>query len=82
MIAVYKRGVSPKQMMHELESLSHHEKCIIIPDRTLAIKQAWDQAQNQGWIVITGKGNELYRHRYSLPTTSDLNTLNYLNDTF
>ncbi|MDX1805837.1 MAG: UDP-N-acetylmuramoyl-L-alanyl-D-glutamate--2,6-diaminopimelate ligase [Paenisporosarcina sp.] len=73
-------GVSPKQMMHELESFSHQEKCIIIPDRTLAIKHAWDQAQNQDWIVITGKGNELYQHRYSLPTTSDLNTLNYLND--
>lgn len=74
-------GVSSDQMLYELESLSHHENCIIIPDRTLAIKYAWEQAQNQDWIMITGKGNEHYQQRYSLRTTSDLHTLNYLLNT-
>lgn len=74
--------VSSEQMIYELKSLSQHEKCIIIPDRTLAIKQAWAQAQNQDWIMITGKGDELYQQKYSLPSTSDLCTLHYLNDTF
>ena len=72
--------VSTDEMFKELETFSHHEKCKVILDRTLAIKFAWTLAKNRDWIMITGKGNERYQQRYTLPTTSDLSTLKYLND--
>ena len=74
-------GVSSEQMYKELESFGQHEKCLIIPDRTDAIKYAWEIAQNRDWIVITGKGNEYYQQSYSMPTVSDSQTLQYLLDT-
>lgn len=73
-------GVSSAQMIEDLESFGHHEKCVIIPDRTEAIKYAWEMAKNRDWVVITGKGNELYQQRYSIPTFSDSQTLQYLLD--
>jgi len=73
-------GVSSDQMIRDLEYFGHHEKCVIIPDRTEAIKYAWELAKNRDWIVITGKGNELYQQIYSMPTFSDSQTLQYLLD--
>lgn len=74
-------GVSSKQMMQELESLGPRDKCVIIPDRTEAIKYAWELSQQNDWVIITGKGNEHYQQTYSMPTSSDLQTLKYLLDT-
>lgn len=71
-------GVPEKQMIRELQELGSHEKCVICPDRTEAIKYAWEIAQPDDWIVITGKGNEAYKQSYSLSTKSDIDTLNYL----
>ena len=75
-------GVSSEQMIHELSSLDPLNKCVIIPDRTLAIQYAWDQAQNKDLVVITGKGIENYQQNFALPTLSDIHTLNHLNDSF
>ncbi len=71
-------GVSSDQMIKDLESFGNHEKCVITPDRTEAIKYAWELAKNCDWIVITGKGNELYQLNYSICTFSDSQTLQYL----
>jgi len=73
-------GVSPEEMMRELQSLDYQDRCIIIPDRTDAIKYAWELAQNQDWIVITGKGNEQYQQGFAMNTNSDSETLKYLMD--
>ena len=75
-------GVSSEQMIQELSSLDPLSKCVIIPDRTLAIQYAWDQAQNKDLVVITGKGIENYQQNFALLTLSDIHTLNYLNDSF
>ncbi|MEI4770821.1 UDP-N-acetylmuramoyl-L-alanyl-D-glutamate--2,6-diaminopimelate ligase [Psychrobacillus sp. FJAT-51614] len=74
-------GVSIDNMLKELTELNLQDKCLVIPDRTQAIQYAWKQAQDQDWIVITGKGIEDYRQPFSLPTTSDMETLHYLNHT-
>ena len=71
-------GVSYKEMIKELEELGNHEKCIIIPDRTTAIHYAWERASDDDWIVITGKGCEAYQQKYALPTTTEMDTLDYL----
>jgi len=71
-------GVSYKEMIMELEALGNHEKCIIIPDRTMAIHYAWERAKENDWVVITGKGCETYQQEYSYPTKNDIETLRYL----
>lgn len=71
-------GVPEEQMIRELQELGAHDKCVIYPDRTEAIRYAWEIAQPDDWIVITGKGNEAYKQSYSLSTKSDIDTLNYL----
>lgn len=50
----------------------------IIPDRTLAIKQAIEHAHPGDWICITGKGAEEYQQEFKLPTTSDIETVQFL----
>ncbi len=50
----------------------------IIPDRTLAIKQAVEHAQPGDWICITGKGAEEYQQKFELPTSSDIETVHFL----
>lgn len=75
-------GVPSEQMIQDLYALDPLNRCIIIPDRTLAIQYAWENAQNNDLIVITGKGIENYQQSFSLPTSSDVHTLNYLNDSF
>ncbi|WP_059104880.1 UDP-N-acetylmuramoyl-L-alanyl-D-glutamate--2,6-diaminopimelate ligase [Shouchella shacheensis] len=52
----------------------------IIPDRTLAIKQAMEHSKPNDWIVITGKGHEKYEQDFKLPTTSDMETVKYINN--
>lgn len=73
-------GVPSEQMIRDLNALDPMNRCIIIPDRTLAIQYAWEKAQNNDLIVITGKGIENYQNSFSLPTASDIHTLHYLND--
>jgi len=75
-------GIPSEQMIQDLHTLDPMNRCIIIPDRTLAIQYAWEIAQNNDLIVITGKGIENYQQNFSLPTSSDIQTLNYLNDSF
>lgn len=74
-------GVPSEQMIRDLNALDPMNRCIIIPDRTLAIQYAWEKAQNNDLIIITGKGIENYQSSFSLPTASDIHTLQYLNDT-
>ncbi|RLQ84937.1 UDP-N-acetylmuramoyl-L-alanyl-D-glutamate--2,6-diaminopimelate ligase [Planomicrobium sp. Y74] len=54
------------------------EKGKIIPDRTLAIKQAVEDSQSGDWVVITGKGHEKYQQTFHLPTDSDRETVNFI----
>ena len=54
------------------------EKGIVIPDRTLAIQFAFQTGIKDDWIIITGKGPENYRHPFTLPTTSDGETVLFL----
>ena len=75
-------GIPSEQMIQDLYALDPLNRCIIIPDRTLAIQYAWENAQNNDLIVITGKGIENYQQSFSLPTSTDIQTLNYLNDSF
>ena len=75
-------GIPSEQMIQDLYALDPMNRCIIIPDRTLAIQYAWENAQNNDLIVITGKGIENYQQSFSLPTSTDIQTLNYLNDSF
>lgn len=72
-------GLTPDQMINELNQLNLQNKCIVIPDRTLAIQHAWELAHDQDWVVITGKGIEDYQQTFSLPTKSDMDTLHFLN---
>lgn len=74
-------AVPSDEMITALNNL--HETCgskkgKIIPDRTLAIKQAIEDSQSGDWVVITGKGHEMYQQNFQLPTDSDCETVNFL----
>lgn len=74
-------GVDDEEMVAELKRLNTkygEKKGRIIPDRTLAIQYAWENAQDGEWILITGKGPEEYKTIYQLPASSDKETLQYL----
>lgn len=74
-------GVQKETMIHQLEELLKNYGCehtVIISDRTLAIKYAWDLAKAGDVIVITGKGPELYQEKFQLPARSDTETIHYL----
>ncbi|MGG3663137.1 UDP-N-acetylmuramoyl-L-alanyl-D-glutamate--2,6-diaminopimelate ligase [Bacillus gobiensis] len=78
-------GVPHEEMRASLEILNKefgNEKGIIIPDRTEAIAFALNLCSKQDWVVITGKGHEKYQHIFSLRTSSDLETVKYLNSKF
>lgn len=60
--------------LHEL----NQQKGFVIPDRTLAIKHAWDQVREGDWILITGKGSETYQQKFHIPVHSDEETVCYL----
>lgn len=53
-------------------------KGIVMPDRTSAIKWAIENSQQDDWILITGKGHETYKQMFSMPTTSDTETVLYI----
>jgi len=74
-------GISEEEMASELKELNERfgmNKGRVITDRTLAIRSAWENARMGEWILITGKGPEEYQSMYELPTSSDKETLLYL----
>ncbi|MCK1982008.1 MULTISPECIES: UDP-N-acetylmuramoyl-L-alanyl-D-glutamate--2,6-diaminopimelate ligase [Peribacillus] len=56
------------------------ENGLVIPDRTLAIQTVLKMAKKGDWVIVTGKGHESYKQDFSLPTTSDKETIQYLLD--
>ncbi|RSK26596.1 UDP-N-acetylmuramoyl-L-alanyl-D-glutamate--2,6-diaminopimelate ligase [Bacillus sp. HMF5848] len=74
-------GVKQASMSLELEALSTSygkNKTQIITDRTRAIEYAWKNAKPGDFIVITGKGPELYKESFIIPTKTDSETVKYL----
>ncbi|WP_191992039.1 UDP-N-acetylmuramoyl-L-alanyl-D-glutamate--2,6-diaminopimelate ligase [Bacillus aerolatus] len=71
-------GISYEDMEKDLHKLNLQQKGFVIPDRTMAIKCAWDQVDEGDWVFITGKGSEAYQQQYHLPTASDKETVQYL----
>ncbi|MFC0274895.1 UDP-N-acetylmuramoyl-L-alanyl-D-glutamate--2,6-diaminopimelate ligase [Metabacillus herbersteinensis] len=65
--------------LKELNEEFGNAKGMIINDRTKAIKYALENSSSNEWIVITGKGPECYKQNFSIPTTSDRETVMYLN---
>lgn len=68
--------LSQEEMKEALEQVN--DGCLIIPDRTLAIQKAIDEADANDWVFITGKGAEMYQQDFELPTSSDIDTVNFL----
>ncbi|MFK9120388.1 UDP-N-acetylmuramoyl-L-alanyl-D-glutamate--2,6-diaminopimelate ligase [Peribacillus frigoritolerans] len=56
------------------------ENGLVIPDRTLAIQTVLKMAKKGDWVIVTGKGHESYKQDFSLPVTSDKETILYLLD--
>jgi UDP-N-acetylmuramoyl-L-alanyl-D-glutamate--2,6-diaminopimelate ligase len=74
-------GVHREEMLNELMKLNDtlgEGKGRIIPDRTLAIQSAWENAEPGEWILITGKGPEEYQTPFELPVSSDREALLFL----
>lgn len=74
-------GIPEDEMIAELTELNERfgrNKGRVITDRTLAIRDAWENVQEGDWVLITGKGPEEYKTNYKLPTSSDKETLMYL----
>lgn len=69
---------TPEEMAEALQKLGKSPKSQVIPDRTLAILHAVENANPADWIFITGKGFEKYQQKYSLPTSSDDDTVRYV----
>lgn len=69
-------GVPPDEMERSLHQL--HRRGRVIPDRTLAIKEALMQVNEGDWLLITGKGTETYELQFQYPTVSDIDTVQYL----
>ncbi|WP_026672004.1 UDP-N-acetylmuramoyl-L-alanyl-D-glutamate--2,6-diaminopimelate ligase [Alkalihalobacterium bogoriense] len=75
-------GVKQKEMISLLEMYQKqygNGKGRIIPDRTLAIQSALENAKGDDYILITGKGPESYKESFCLPTTSDKETILFIN---
>lgn len=74
-------GVSELEISEELTNLNLHHgqgKGKVILDRTLAIQEAWEKAEKDEWVFITGKGPESYEREYTLPVTSDKEAVLFL----
>ncbi|MFC3884080.1 UDP-N-acetylmuramoyl-L-alanyl-D-glutamate--2,6-diaminopimelate ligase [Bacillus songklensis] len=56
------------------------DKGEVIPDRTLAIKNAIKSASCGDWVFITGKGNESYKFPFEIGTSSDTETVLFLRE--
>lgn len=67
-----------KVQMNELIEKIGNNTCKVILDRTEAIKYAWEIAEGEDTVLITGKGPESYKQKFSLPSTSDRETIIYL----
>lgn len=68
-------GLPVQDMRNQLQKLKFTG--IRIDDRTKAIAYALEQACSGDWVVITGKGNELYRDLYSAPCQTDNETVDW-----
>ncbi|WP_010650451.1 UDP-N-acetylmuramoyl-L-alanyl-D-glutamate--2,6-diaminopimelate ligase [Oceanobacillus massiliensis] len=66
------------EMLDSLNNLYGNERGLIIPDRTLAIKWAIEHSNPDDWIIVTGKGQEIYQQNYRLQTNSDKDTVLYI----
>lgn len=66
------------ESLNNLNTLYANNKGVIIPDRTSAIKWALDHSEQDDWIIITGKGHEKYKQRFSIPTSFDKETVIYI----
>ncbi|MDZ5471863.1 UDP-N-acetylmuramoyl-L-alanyl-D-glutamate--2,6-diaminopimelate ligase [Bacillus sp. 31A1R] len=67
-------GVSENEISEELVNLNLYHcrgKGKVQLDRTLAIQQAWETAEEGDWVFITGKGLEEYDREFTLPARSD-----------
>ncbi|WP_162297921.1 UDP-N-acetylmuramoyl-L-alanyl-D-glutamate--2,6-diaminopimelate ligase [Halalkalibacillus sediminis] len=74
-------GVKESEMKNTLKKYVQsdpEQKGRVIIDRTQAIKQAIEEADDGSWIVITGKGHEEYQQTFRLGTRSDFDTVKYL----
>ncbi|MDF0728860.1 UDP-N-acetylmuramoyl-L-alanyl-D-glutamate--2,6-diaminopimelate ligase [Cytobacillus sp. S13-E01] len=74
-------GVEKENMVSELYELSNRwgkGKTRIIVDRTKAIEYAWENASDEDYIVVTGKGPETYMEHFALPTETDEKTIKFL----
>ncbi|MFC2949822.1 UDP-N-acetylmuramoyl-L-alanyl-D-glutamate--2,6-diaminopimelate ligase [Virgibacillus sediminis] len=67
--------------LRQLQSDQGNQKGTVLPDRTLAIKQAIEQSEPGDWVIITGKGHEAYQQSYSMNTTSDKETVCHITRT-
>ena len=62
-------------------ALKHPEdKVKVIMDRTMAVKQVIDEAEEKTLIILTGKGHEKYTSTFNLTTHTDKETIDYFVD--
>lgn len=69
---------SPERMEQALLQLDQYDETMVITDRTLAIRTAWEQLTKGDWLIITGKGHELYKNDYIEPVNSDIQLIQLL----
>lgn len=69
-----------EEMLVTLKNLhiKYCKKGMVIPDRTLAIQSALQIGKKEDWVIITGKGPESYKQTFVMPTTSDKETVQYI----
>ncbi|WLR52919.1 UDP-N-acetylmuramoyl-L-alanyl-D-glutamate--2,6-diaminopimelate ligase [Bacillus tianshenii] len=74
----------PKEIMEaEMNRLQRgcgHSNGTFCSDRTLAIKEALERAEEGDWVIITGKGNEPYQQDYALATKNDNETVRFVDN--
>ncbi|GAF64585.1 UDP-N-acetylmuramyl tripeptide synthase [Bacillus sp. TS-2] len=76
-------GMSLEEMEVEWKRLTqsfNQNKIKMIPDRTLAIKFAMEQAIDDSWVVITGKGHENYKQNFSINSNTDKESVMRIKD--
>ena len=66
---------SMEQTLHELHGA-------VILDRTIAIKQVLELANEGDWVCITGKGHETYKEKFQYPTATDKETVVFFTKDF
>ncbi|MFC0014040.1 MULTISPECIES: UDP-N-acetylmuramoyl-L-alanyl-D-glutamate--2,6-diaminopimelate ligase [Allobacillus] len=62
------------QVLYDYHEKYGHSQGKIIPDRTLAIKEAIEAAGEGDIVLVTGKGHESYKQPFQLGTSSDRET--------